>query len=723
MSARNGNFFEAVWKTAALCGEAPFCPNHQHPTCNEVVQPRRWDSQAEVAEEIRDPWFPSPDARPPSPPRLSQTSAQRPTSTSSTDECVEPVTQPQERWLHRVLSEASSTNDMTTTRPVPMADSRSRTRVLNPLDAAKVAAQRRKLARVQVDLSPVNEADQDSAGGSTPQVPHMESSNLSEESIQWMWTDDDFEGCQEDADGEVPNEEGCGESPQEHVLLDEQPEIFMASAADLAAGIPRKVSEGGVECVRSECKAGVRVVIDESDDFDCSPPPGEVEKGVLLYERDTSAPEDSSCDVGSSAEEGTVGCPLEPECEEGSYSPTVYAVASEAAPAPVVGSLAAAARGQLARPHGIRVLPPPMTVPQEQPASSDGQGSPPFMPPPVDAVDATAAPLPATVDRQRFLCGLKATDGQATFAPRRGRSPVRRDRGPHVTVCPAVAPGRMEPLAWLVRMQRLPALRLAHITKQRVLRAGLLRMDEALRARGNCTAAALEVAAGVAAELLQYVKATKMDEPGERTVPDMSTIASLSVCDTLLIRASTFDVLEPVRSYEPVLTKFLESLDTHLYMNLPSFLSEAKLTSDGCMLTLGVKIALAVGAAEMLTQGWGVGAPSSLAAVSGPVTGLPVTMPAKPSVPDFWLLDLDMEALALLNTKTLTLEAMTGTEDVVERCGQECVAIVRGQKQGYEDIAQVGVLDWEIFVVSPAREDLAAALQRARRVADSFGAT
>mmetsp|Transcript_15607 Transcript_15607/g.35850 ORF Transcript_15607/g.35850 Transcript_15607/m.35850 type:complete len:722 (+) Transcript_15607:97-2262(+) len=717
--ALNRSFFEAICKTAALCGEAPFCPSQRNAGCNEVVQPRRWDSQAEVAEEIHDPWYPSPDAMPPSIPRLLHTVSQGPTDMD--EEALPQGTRPNDRWLHSVLQQVSS--NATTTRPVALADGRSRTRVTNPFDAAKMAAKHAgKLARVQVDLSPVKEIELDSPVASTSQVDSsVDSSEVGGGRIQWTWTDDDFAGKQADA----PEDRSANAALQEAAHC--KPEVFMASAADLAAGIPRQVSEGIVDC--GHAKASVQVPLEIFDEF-VRPPPGEVDDGVLVYrsDHDTIDPEDSSHEVSSVAEEGTVDCAPGLVSEERTDS-RFEQVTSRLAP-PAVGSLAATARGQLAQPNGPRGVPifaMPLSVMKEQALDRDVDVAHDLTVPCMDAVDAIAAPLPATVERQRFLGRLKATDGQATFTPRRGRSPTRReDRGSNVTVCPAVAPGKMEPLAWLARMQRLPTVRLAQITRQRVLRAGLLRLDEALRARGNCTAASLENAAGVAAELLQFAKAAKMDAGDMRQLiaPEMSSIASLSVCDTLLIRASTFDVLEPLRSHEPVVTEFLDAFDRHLYMMLPSFMSDMDLVWEGDTLALGVKIALCVGAAEILVQGWGVGSPGSVGGgFPGQSGNLPVTMPLRPSIPDYWVLDLGTEALGLLNTKNLTLQVLAGTEDIAHACGNDSVAIVRGQKQACEELAQVGILDWEIFVVLPSRDDLESVLNRARRQVDGYSVT
>jgi len=733
-------FWEALWKTAALCGDAPFCPHSRRDQCGEVVPHRRWDAHVELDEDLKDPWHPThPQASRPSLPK--ELSRQEPPLEELTQQPAS------EGWLQSTLNEvedADAASIAATTRPQKPSDETPRGD---------------RSFDTKARLSPVHETDAENELEGFIQ----DSESDTTENVAWTWDDDCYTGgagaaevqaamISEAESNGVLEREGTGEKASDKYAdsdflqaskLAGSEEDGALSAADLAAGLPRVVevvqNQGlhalpvtsppqvvaetpqeeeriptfGHSVEEEELPSPVSEIAGDRASAYNSEGRSQASEHSALTSALTASPGQGGAesrldgdDRESDEEEVALGSPPPSQARSmARATPLTWTLESQdtretpqPVPAMARSSLAAAARGQFTQssPDAAGAVPIAVEV-IEAPRPSAAHCMTPRGPHPF--ADAQAAPLRGMDRRQaQLLHTIKASDG----AVQRGRSPVRKSHRTNATMVPALQPGKSEPLAWLAKKSTAGAVRLRGIRTSRVIRAGLLRMDEALRASRPCSAADLQVAAGVASELLDMAQQCEQATFEASTDPqtELSCFDDMSVNQLLLIRASTFDVFESVAASGSSLgaeraSAALERMDASLAQKLPEFILQgSRALPENSSSAVGVQVQLTIGVAELVARGYG-----QKNACAG----------QQFQIPERWLLEIGPE-VAVLDTRRITLEALATLDEVASRCGSEPVAIARQLSE------EVGMLDWEIFVASPVEGDLEAVLSRARRV-------
>ncbi|CAE7739275.1 ylyB [Symbiodinium pilosum] len=175
-----------------------------------------------------------------------------------------------------------------------------------------------------------------------------------------------------------------------------------------------------------------------------------------------------------------------------------------------------------------------------------------------------------------------------------------------------------------------------------------------------------------------------------------SDLRHLRLEQLLSIRVATLDWATESHSHNAH-TNFLMSLDTHLFERLSrEFLCMAQEPAPKPALhALGLRIALVVGAGEVIAQGWGQ---QPVNRASG----------ALPPVPEVWALPLGSDwtaaRVALFHTRDLWLKVCSGdVQRVQEIAAGQKVAIFTDRSVG---LGKDRVLHWDIAVLDPSFEDI-----------------
>lgn len=256
--------------------------------------------------------------------------------------------------------------------------------------------------------------------------------------------------------------------------------------------------------------------------------------------------------------------------------------------------------------------------------------------------------------------------------------------------------------------------KLANVTEQRVLKAGLIRMHSMLTGGREKEIAEIPNTKEITRKMLGRAFLTRLLR-GELELKScmendvasaQSDLRYLTLEQLLLIRVPTLNFQTEAFSHS-ARNSFLETLDKHLFSKIPPHCQrgDAKLPAKlEHVHAVGLRIALVVGAAELFKGGWG--SRGNAGSDSG---GLPM--------PPHWVFKLTPEhwpcnsQAALLHTDELWLQPLPGEKP--DFCGTGVtgqVAVIADRTRG---IGKDRMLHWEIALLDPQQHDILAELEPA----------
>jgi len=288
------------------------------------------------------------------------------------------------------------------------------------------------------------------------------------------------------------------------------------------------------------------------------------------------------------------------------------------------------------------------------------------------------------------------------FRPLRSSLPLRSSAG-------AQAMGRWR-VPDLARLER-PRWHLANISEQRVLKAGLIQLQQEL-AKNAEPAALLELPRRrdgspliMQASFLRRLLSAELDLKVcmECDVSGAQLdLRHLAMEQLLAIRVRTLDFSTDSESHSAH-KNFLLTVDLHLFEKLARHCLQGASAGviprrSQTLHALGVHVVLTLGAIEVLSSGWDSRATSSN-------SGTPI--------PPCWAVKLDERnwpgcSIALLHAGPLRLEVLPQEcADVSKSAGGGHVAVVWDHSSGTGANRR---LDWEVFALDPQSDDVLAAV-------------
>jgi len=251
-------------------------------------------------------------------------------------------------------------------------------------------------------------------------------------------------------------------------------------------------------------------------------------------------------------------------------------------------------------------------------------------------------------------------------------------------------------------------LKLSNTSEQRVLKTGITRLRDVLVSRLTTNLADVpEYSQG--SKLLRRATLIRLiDQEVElKSCMEMdicsaqSDVRHLTSEQLLVIRTPTLDFATESGTHS-ARNSFLETVDKHLFYKLAKqfIVGDVSLPQRPEPLhALGIRVALVVGASELIASGWG-----------RKTTG--GSLGDHPKVSPIWVIKLteddwpDRCTVAIFHTNSLWLELLTGEKpDVARPAGGEMVTVLCDRTVG---IGRDRMLHWEIAILDPRVDDVMA---------------
>lgn len=179
-----------------------------------------------------------------------------------------------------------------------------------------------------------------------------------------------------------------------------------------------------------------------------------------------------------------------------------------------------------------------------------------------------------------------------------------------------------------------------------------------------------------------------------------SDLRHLNVYQLLTVRINAFDLTSESGSHSSRIS-FLSTVDRHLFERITRTCLRGTTPppqKPEALHALGIRVALMVGASELIAGGWG-----------GIQTGAP-------DLPPYWLVQLAEEQwpqgnqAAVFHDAELWLEALPEGEAATPAIAELCEGPIAVLKDRTSGVGKDRMLHWEVSVVNPREEDALAVL-------------